>query len=61
MKRITDESKPVVVVPIVLEPIEVCITLGAIEPDIAHVLLALERNRAKYRPRHCPLNTLWAV
>nr|KKS48657.1 MAG: hypothetical protein UV11_C0006G0062 [Candidatus Giovannonibacteria bacterium GW2011_GWF2_42_19] len=44
MKKITDEGKPIVVVPIVLEPIEVRIPLGAIEPDIRGMIVALERN-----------------
>ena len=60
-KRIADEGKPVVVVPVVLEPIEVGLALGAVEPDVATVLLALERKCAKRRLCHCPLNTLKAV
>lgn len=44
MKRIAVESKPVVAVPAVVEPIEVGLALRAIEPDIRDVLIALARN-----------------
>lgn len=42
MKKIADEPEPVVVVPIVGEPIEVALTLGVIEPQVADLLLVLE-------------------
>jgi len=44
MKRIADERKPTVVVPNVLEPIEVGIALRIVEPDISDVIVAPERN-----------------
>ncbi|OGF52056.1 hypothetical protein A3I27_00480 [Candidatus Giovannonibacteria bacterium RIFCSPLOWO2_02_FULL_43_11b] len=44
MKRITNEGKPVVVVPVVLEPIEIRIALRAIEPDFSDMSVAFERN-----------------
>ena len=43
MKRIADEGKPVVVVPIVLEQIEVRIPLRTVEPDVRDMIVALER------------------
>ena len=44
MKRIAVESKPVVLVPPVREPIEVRLALRAIEPDIGSALIAAARN-----------------
>ena len=42
MKRITDESEPVRVVPLVVNPMEVGLALRLVPPDIADILLALE-------------------
>ena len=42
MKRITDEGEPVVVVPLVVKPIEVCLALRLVPPDTHDILLALE-------------------
>lgn len=44
MKRVADEGEPVVVVPVVREPVEVRIALGIVPPDVADVLLAFEGN-----------------
>ncbi len=37
MKRIAGEGKPVVVVPVVLEPIEIGLALRIVPPDIANL------------------------
>ena len=42
MKRIADEGKPVVVVPVVREPVQVRIALRVVRPDVRHMLLAIE-------------------
>lgn len=39
-----DEGEPVVVVPIIVEPIEVSLALRPVPPDVANMLLALEGN-----------------
>jgi len=44
MKRIADESEPVVVVPVIVEPIEVGLALGLVEPHIRDLLFAFEGN-----------------
>ncbi len=44
MRRIAVESKPVVAVPAVVEPIEIGLALRTIKPDIRDALTALERN-----------------
>ncbi|OGF64375.1 hypothetical protein A2Z53_00615 [Candidatus Giovannonibacteria bacterium RIFCSPHIGHO2_02_42_15] len=44
MKIIAGENKPIVIVPIALEPIEIGLALRAIEPDVDDVIIALERN-----------------
>ena len=42
MKRVAGEREPVVVIPVVVEPIEVGLTIGLVPPDIRNVALALE-------------------
>jgi hypothetical protein len=42
MKRVAGESEPVVVVPLIVEPVEVGITLGVIPPHVRHMTLVLE-------------------
>ena len=44
MKRITDEGEPVVLVPLVVEPVEVGLALRPVPPDVRDLLLALEGN-----------------
>lgn len=44
MKRFADEGEPVIVVPLIVEPVAVSLALRPVEPDIADVLLALEGN-----------------
>ena len=64
IKRVADESKPVVVVPVIVEPVEVGLALRVVPPDIADLLLAFEGKRAEHRLRHCPLkrmSDLWTV
>ncbi|MDP3901841.1 MAG: hypothetical protein Q8Q37_02620 [bacterium] len=55
MKRIANESEPVVVVPVVVEPIEVDLALGVVPPDEADSPIAPEGKCVKYHPRHHPL------
>jgi len=42
MKRITDEGEPVVLVPLVVEPVEVGLALRLVPPNVRDLLLALE-------------------
>jgi hypothetical protein len=42
-KRVADEGEPVVVVPLVVEPVVVGLALRAVPPHVHDVLLALER------------------
>lgn len=44
MKKIADETEPVVRIPVIVKPIQVAVALRLIKPDIADVLLALEGN-----------------
>lgn len=44
MKRIADEAEPVVVVPLVVEPVVVGLALRPVPPGIHDVLLVLEGN-----------------
>lgn len=43
MKRIADEGEPVVVIPIVVEPVQVGLALGVVPPRIRNLPVALER------------------
>ena len=42
IKRVADEGKPVVGIPVIVEPIEVGIALGVVPPDVANLPLAIE-------------------
>lgn len=44
MKRVADEGEPVVLIPPVVEPVEVGLALRPVPPDVAGVLVALEEN-----------------
>ena len=44
MKRVADEGKPVVLVPLIVKPVEVGVALCLVPPDSADVLLTLERS-----------------
>ena len=41
-KTIAKESKPVIGIAIVLDPVQVGLALGLIPPNVAHVLVTLE-------------------
>ena len=44
MRMFADEGEPVVVIPVVVEPIEISVTLVVIPPRVRHSTIALERS-----------------
>lgn len=44
MKKVANEGEPVVVVPVVVEPVEVGIALVVVPPRNRHLAVALKRN-----------------
>ena len=67
MKRLANGQKTTVLIPVIVEPVEVEVTLRAIPVEVRHVTIAVGINprRAvkiiRYRLCHRPLNTLGAV
>ena len=60
MKRISGASQPIVVVPVVVDPVEVqdALTVVAVEVRDVEVTVGVASKYAKYLPEHHPLNTL---
>ena len=60
IKQIAGAEKPIIGVPVVLEPIEIEVPLLAIPVKVRHVAIAirvLPDHCAKNHPCHCPSNT----
>ena len=62
MKRVSDGSKPAMVIPPVVEPIQVQLALVVPVIEIRYVAVAIAVLPCTgYHPYHCPLNTLRAA
>jgi len=60
MKRVSDGSKPAVVIPPVVEPIQVQLALVVPVVEIRHVAVTIAvLPCTKYHPYHHPSNSLW--
>ncbi len=63
MKRISGAHQPVVGVPVILEPVEVQVSLLAVPVEVRNVQVTARRPPlcAEHHPRHCSLSSLRAV
>lgn len=60
--RIAHGEEAIVVVPVIVEPIEVQVPLRPVVPEIEHVSVAVQVPHSMHDHHdHCPLNTLGTV
>lgn len=63
MKEHSTAHQPIVVVPLIVEPVPVLVPLVVVPVEVGDVarVVGVAPSCAKYRLCHCPSNALWAV